>query len=79
MSEVKYKKEIDEIFDSMCEDWMNENDKKEFKESILKEWDYEFLNKAIEDGVQMGISVEAQVILCKLTIKQYLKKEKKND
>jgi hypothetical protein len=66
MEVIKYKKEIDEMLDSLKENWMSDEDFKEFKDQILILYPYQKLEKDIEIGIKNGYSVEKQLTLLKI-------------
>jgi len=67
---VKYKKEIDEILNNLCEDWMDEGEKKLFIELLFKELNinYEILSNQLETGIMNGINIDDQLKICKMII-----------
>jgi adenylate kinase family enzyme len=69
---VKYQAQIDEMLSCLYEDWMDEDDKKEFIEEIFNRLDlnYEKLNSQIEEVIKNGYSVEQQLEAVKVLLKR---------
>lgn len=68
MSEIKYKSEIDKIFeDCFKEDWMAEDDWSEFL--TLLNIDYKKMGDEIEIGIKNGYSLDNQLLIIRKMLK----------
>lgn len=69
---MKYQKEIDEIFESFHQWWMDDWDKQMIKRYLLEftSTTEQDLSDKIEEGVKNGYSVEHQMELIKELIKK---------
>lgn len=66
----KYMREINQILDSLYEDWMDDDDKREFRQQAFKliGCNTQCLSDQIEEGVKNGYPASTQVELIKKLI-----------
>jgi len=62
---IKHQNTINDFFDFLHEDWMNEKDKREFNNEVLKAMGKNLnqLDEEIEVGVKNGYSPERQMAI----------------
>ncbi|MCC9135085.1 hypothetical protein ACFSKU_18665 [Pontibacter silvestris] len=75
MSAIKYRKEIDRVFEVLRTPFMSDYTFHELKVNIGEEFGltYEQMNKDIEEGVQNGFSPEFQIKMFKDLFVSYSK------
>lgn len=62
---MKHKETIDKIFEYLYEDWMDDIDKRNFRDSVFEELNVseEHLSNLIEEGIRNGYSPDQQIEL----------------
>lgn len=69
---MEYKKEIDEIFNLLRDDWMNDKDFENYKEVVIEEtgMTYEKISEDISVGVKNGYPAELQIQMVQTILEQ---------
>ncbi|MFW6047629.1 MAG: hypothetical protein ACOCP4_07595 [Candidatus Woesearchaeota archaeon] len=75
---MKYEREFNELASLFYEDWMDAEDKEEFKQTLLEVFGSEHFDNLMQWGVDEGVGPQVQVEMLRAILEKEMENEGQN-